>query len=155
MIRKIWEVVHMSIRSRKYNIAVFAAMLIMCVSYLGTGGLYNPNIRNYAAHSVSSLGERRGIDTGSSDMLMIDSASGLMQQTRNIRSGGSEPSAQDAGMMSAVIAALLLGLIQCVWTFSGRHAAIRHSRRWILLEYIHKKDGKKRSFTGVLISMNQ
>ena len=38
-----------------YNIYAWIIAVVMCVSYLGVCGLYNPNVRNYSAHSVSLL----------------------------------------------------------------------------------------------------
>ena len=70
-----------------YNIYAWIIAVVMCVSYLGVFGLYNPNVRNYSAHSVSLLGESRGIDAGNNDVLMVDSSAGLVIQTRNIRTG--------------------------------------------------------------------
>jgi hypothetical protein len=94
-----------------YNIYAWIIAVVMCVSYLGVCGLYNPNVRNYSAHSVSLLGESRGIDAGNNDVLMVDSSAGLVIQTRNIRTGNSEESIDDTWMLSAVLAALLLSLI--------------------------------------------
>ena len=42
-----------------YNIYAWIIAVVMCVSYLGVCGLYNQNVRNYSAHSVSLLGESR------------------------------------------------------------------------------------------------
>ena len=97
-----------------YNIYAWIIAVVMCVSYLGVCGLYNPNVRNYSAHSVSLLGESRGIDAGNNDVLMVDSSAGLVIQTRNIRTGNSEESIDDTWMLSAVLAALLLSDILCM-----------------------------------------
>lgn len=131
-----------------YNIYAWIIAVVMCVSYLGVCGLYNPNVRNYSAHSVSLLGESRGIDAGNNDVLMGDSSAGLVIQTRNIRTGNSEESIDDTWMLSAVLVALLLSLIFCVCASAGRCHEVTNSRRWILLEYIHRSDGKKRTFIG-------
>lgn len=131
-----------------YNIYAWIIAVVMCVSYLGVCGLYNPNVRNYSAHSVSLLGESRGIDAGNNDVLMVDSSAGLVIQTRNIRTGNSEESIDDTWMLSAVLAALLLSLIFYVCASAGRYPEMTNSRRWILLEYIHRSDGKKRTFIG-------
>ena len=80
-----------------YNIYAWIIAVVMCVSYLGVCGLYNPNVRNYSAHSVSLLGESRGIDAGNNDVLMVDSSAGLVIQTRNIRTGNSEESIDAVG----------------------------------------------------------
>ena len=106
-----------------YNIYAWIIAVVMCVSYLGVCGLYNPNVRNYSAHSVSLLGESR--------------------------TGNSEESIDDTWMLSAVLAALLLSLIFCVCASAGRYPEMTNSRRWILLEYIHRSDGKKRAFIGI------
>lgn len=132
-----------------YNIYAWIIAVVMCVSYLGVCGFYNPNVRNYSAHSVSLLGESRGIDAGNNDVLMVDSSAGLVIQTRNIRTGNSEESIDDTWMLSAVLAALLLSLIFCVCASAGRYPEMTNSRRWILLEYIHRSDGKKRAFIGI------
>lgn len=95
------------------------------------------------------LGESRGIDAGNNDVLMVDSSAGLVIQTRNIRTGNSEESIDDTWMLSAVLAALLLSLIFCVCASAGRYPEMTNSRRWILLEYIHRSDGKKRAFIGI------
>ena len=131
-----------------YNIYAWIIAVVMCVSFLGVCGLYNVNVRNYSAHSISSLGESRGIDAGNNDVLMVDSSAGLVIQTRNIRTGNSEESIDDTWMLSAVLAALLLSLIFCVCASAGRYPEMTYSRRWILLEYIHRSDGKKRTFIG-------
>ena len=93
--------------------------------------------------------ECRGIDAGNNDVLMVDSSAGLVIQTRNIRTGNSEESIDDTWMLSAVLAALLLSLIFCVCASAGRYPEMTNSRRWILLEYIHRSDGKKRAFIGI------
>ena len=33
-----------------YNIYAWIIAVVMCVSYLGVCGLYNPNVRIYSAH---------------------------------------------------------------------------------------------------------
>ena len=134
----------MAIGRERYNIYAWIIAVVMCVSYFGVCGLYNPNVRNYSAHSISSLGESRGIDTGNNDMLAVDSSAGVMVQTRNLRTGDSESSMEDTWMLSAVLVALLLSLIFCVCALTGRYTEAVNSRRWLLLKYIHRKDGKKR-----------
>ena len=134
----------MLVRREKYNIFAWIIALAICVSYLGVCGLYNPNVRNYSAHSAASLGGSRGIEAGNNDMLMADSVTGLTVQTRNLRSGNSGEYLEDSWMLAAVLAALLQSIILCVCTLAGRYIETMYSRRWILLEYIHKNDGKKR-----------
>ena len=133
---------------RKYynNIYAWIIAVVMCVSYFGVCGLYNPNIRNYSAHTMSSLGESRGIDAGNNDMLMVDNSVATLAQTGNLRTRDSEKSIDDTWMLSSVLATLLLSLILFVCTFAGIYRQTMSSHRWILLEYIHKKDGKKRAF---------
>ncbi len=138
----------MAVCRAHYNIYAWIIAVVMCVSYLGVCGLYNANVRNYSAHSISSLGESRGIDVGNNDVLMVDSSAGAAIQTRNIRTGNSEESIDDTWMLSAVLVALLLSLIFCVCASAGRCSEMTNSRRWILLEYIHRSDGKKRTFIG-------
>lgn len=128
----------------RYNIYAWIIAVVMCVSYIGVCGLYNQNVRNHFAHSISSLGESRGIDVGNNDVLMVDSSAGIVIQTRNIRTGNSEKSIDDTWVLSAVLVALLLSLIFCVCALTGRYTEVANSRRWMLLKYIHKKDGKKR-----------
>ena len=138
----------MAVCRAHYNIYAWIIAVVMCVSFLGVCGLYNVNVRNYSAHSISSLGESRGIDAGNNDVLMVDSSAGIAIQTRNIRTGNSEKSIDDTWMLSAVLVALLLSLIFCVCGSAGRCPEVTNSRRWILLEYIHRSDGKKRTFIG-------
>ena len=134
----------MLVRIEKHNIIVWIVALAICVSYLGVYGLYNPNVRNYSTHSAASLGESRGIESGSNDMLMVDNAAGINVQTRGIRTGNTEGSVEDIWALVAVLAALLLSILFCVCTRIGRWGELVYSRRWLLLEYIHKQDGKKR-----------
>ena len=54
----------MAVCRAHYNIYAWIIAVVMCVSFLGVCGLYNVNVRNYSAHSISSLGESRGIDGG-------------------------------------------------------------------------------------------
>lgn len=138
----------MAVCRAHYNIYAWIIAVVMCVSFLGVCGLYNVNVRNYSANSISSLGESRGIDAGNNDVLMVDSSAGIAIQTRNIRTGNSEESIDDTWMLSAVLVALLLSLIFCVCAPAGRCPEVTNSRRWILLEYIHRSDGKKRTFIG-------
>lgn len=138
----------MAVCRAHYNIYAWIIAVVMCVSFLGVCGLYNVNVRNYSANSISSLGESRGIDAGNNDVLMVDSSAGIAIQTRNIRTGNSEESIDDTWMLSAVLVALLLSLIFCVCASAGRCLEVTNSRRWILLEYIHRSDGKKRTFIG-------
>lgn len=134
----------MAVCRAHYNIYAWIIAVAMCVSYLGVCGLYNVNVRNYSVHSISSLGESRGIDAGNNDVLMVDSSAGIAIQTRNIRTGNSEESIDNTWMLSAVLVALLLSLIFCVCALTGRYTEVANSRRWMLLKYIHRKDGKKR-----------
>lgn len=134
----------MLVRIEKYNIIVWIVALAICVSYLGVYGLYNPNVRNYSTHSAASLGESRGIESGNNDMLMMDNAAGINVQTRAIRTGNTEGSVEDIWALVAVLVALLLSILFCVCTCIGRWGELVYSRRWLLLEYIHKQDGKKR-----------
>ena len=97
----------MTVCRAHYNIYAWIIAVVMCVSFLGVCGLYNVNVRNYSAHSISSLGESRGIDAGNNDVLMVDSSAGIAIQTRNIRTGNSEKSIDDTWMLSAVLVALL------------------------------------------------
>jgi len=53
-------------------------------------------------------------------------------------------SLEDTWMLAAVLAAVLLSLIVCTCTFTGRYVELVYSHRRLLLKYIHKKDGKKR-----------
>lgn len=138
----------MAVCRAHYNIYAWIIAVVMCVSFLGVCGLYNVNVRNYSANSISSLGESRGIDAGNNDVLMVDSSAGIAIQTRNIRTGNSEESIDDTWMLSAVLVALLLSLIFCVCASAGRCPEVTNSHRWILLEYIHRSDGKKRTFIG-------
>ena len=138
----------MAVCRAHYNIYAWIIAVVMCVSFLGVCGLYNVNVRNYSAHSISSLGESRGIDAGNNDVLMVDSSAGIAIQTRNIRTGNSEEYIDDTRMLSAVLVALLLSLIFGVCASAGRCPEVTNSRRWILLEYIHRSDGKKRTFIG-------
>lgn len=140
----------MAVCRAHYNIYAWIIAVVMCVSFLGVCGLYNVNVRNYSANSISSLGESRGIDAGNNDVLMVDSSAGIAIQTRNIRTGNSEESIDDTWMLSAVLVALLLSLVFCVCASAsaGRCPEVTNSRRWILLEYIHRSDGKKRTFIG-------
>lgn len=138
----------MAVCRAHYNIYAWIIAVVMCVSFLGVRGLYNVNVRNYSANSISSLGESRGIDAGNNDVLMVDSSAGIAIQTRNIRTGNSEESIDDTWMLSAVLVALLLSLVFCVCASAGRCPEVTNSRRWILLEYIHRSDGKKRTFIG-------
>lgn len=138
----------MAVCRAHYNIYAWIIAVVMCVSFLGVCGLYNVNVRNYSANSISSLGESRGIDAGNNDVLMVDSSAGIAIQTRNIRTGNSEESIDDTWMLSAVLVALLLSLVFCVCASAGRCLEVTNSRRWILLEYIHRSDGKKRTFIG-------
>lgn len=138
----------MAVCRAHYNIYAWIIAVVMCVSFLGVCGFYNVNVRNYSAHSISSLGESRGIDAGNNDVLMVDSSAGIAIQTRNIRTGNSEKSIDDTWMLSAVLVALLLSLIFCVCASAGRCPEVTNSSRWILLEYIHRSDGKKRTFIG-------
>ena len=85
----------MLVRREKYDIFAWLIVLAMCVSYLGIYGLYNPNVKNYSAHSVASLGESRGIEAGNNDMLMVDNTAGLTVQTRNIKTGNMGESLED------------------------------------------------------------
>ena len=103
----------MLVRREKYDIFAWLIVLAMCVSYLGIYGLYNPNVKNYSAHSVASLGESRGIEAGNNDMLMVDNTAGLTVQTRNIKTGNMGESLEDTWMLAAVLAAVLLSLIVC------------------------------------------
>ena len=103
----------MLVRREKYDIFAWLIVLAMCVSYLGIYGLYNPNVKNYSAHSVASLGESRGIEAGNNDMLMVDNTAGLTVQTRNIKTGNMVESLEDTWMLAAVLAAVLLSLIVC------------------------------------------
>ena len=134
----------MLVRREKYDIFAWLIVLAMCVSYLGIYGLYNPNVKNYSAHSVASLGESRGIEAGNNDMLMVDNTAGLTVQTRNIKTGNMGESLEDTWMLAAVLATLLLSLIVCACTLTGRYVELVYSHRRLLLKYIHKKDGKKR-----------
>ena len=138
----------MAVCRAHYNIYAWIIAVVICVSFLGVCGLYNVNVRNYSAHSISSLGESRGIDAGNNDVLMVDSSAGIAIQTRNIRTGNSEEYIDDTWMLSAVLVALLLSLIFCVCASAGRCPEVTNSRRWIHLEYIHRSDGKKRTFIG-------
>lgn len=138
----------MAVCRAHYNIYAWIIAVVMCVSFLGVCGLYNVNVRNYSVNSISSLGESRGIDAGNNDVLMVDSSAGIAIQTRNIRTGNSEESIDDTWMLSAVLVALLLSLVFCVCASAGRCPEVTNSRRWILLEYIHRSDGKKRTFIG-------
>lgn len=138
----------MAVCRAHYNIYAWIIAVVMCVSFLGVCGLYNVNVRNYSANSISSLGESREIDAGNNDVLMVDSSAGIAIQTRNIRTGNSEESIDDTWMLSEVLVALLLSLIFCVCASAGRCPEVTNSRRWILLEYIHRSDGKKRTFIG-------
>ena len=63
----------MAVCRAHYNIYAWIIAVAMCVSYLGVCGLYNQNVRNYSVHSISSLGESRGIDAGNNDVLIVDS----------------------------------------------------------------------------------
>ncbi len=134
----------MLVRIEKYNIIVWIVALAICVSYLGVYGLYNPNVRNYSTHSAASLGESRGIESGNNDMLMVDNAAGLTVQTRSIRTGNTGESMEDTWALAAVLAVLQLSIIFWIYTRIGRWGELVYSRRWLLLEYIHKQDGKKR-----------
>lgn len=134
----------MLVRREKYDIFAWLIVLAMCVSYLGIYGLYNPNVKNYSAYSVASLGESRGIEAGNNDMLMVDNTAGLTVQTRNIKTGNMGESLEDTWMLAAVLAAVLLSLIVCACTLTGRYVELVYSHRRLLLKYIHKKDGKKR-----------
>ena len=77
-------------------------------------------------------------------MLMVDNTAGLTVQTRNIKTGNMGESLEDTWMLAAVLAALLLSLIVCACTLTGRYVELVYSHRRLLLKYIHKKDGKKR-----------
>lgn len=77
-------------------------------------------------------------------MLMVDNTAGLTVQTRNIKTGNMGESLEDTWMLAAVLAAVLLSLIVCTCTFTGRYVELVYSHMRLLLKYIHKKDGKKR-----------
>lgn len=54
-------------------------------------------------------------------MLMVDNTAGLTVQTRNIKTGNMGESLEDTWMLAAVLAAVLLSLIVCTCTFTGRY----------------------------------
>lgn len=137
-----------SCRSMKYirnRSLIWFMILFICVSYLGAGGLYNPDIMKYNRHQLSSLGEARGVDMGCSDMLMADSTSGLALQIRNVRTGNSEKCAEVSWVLTAAVLAMLLDLFNCISAFAGSYEEWIVSCRCLLLKYIHGQDGKKRT----------
>ena len=78
----------MAVCRAHYNIYAWIIAVAICVSYLGVCGLYNVNVRNYSVHSISSLGESRGIDAGNNDVLMVDSSAGIYTQKRRKKTSG-------------------------------------------------------------------
>ena len=130
---------------KKRNILVWFIIAVICVSYLGTEGLYNSKVRNYSAGLVATLGGNRSIDSGNNDMLGVaDISYGLSIQQRNLNPGSSEKKAEPFGMPAFAVFALLLGLVYSMSAFAGGYASVSGCGRWMLLIYIHKKDGKKR-----------
>lgn len=130
---------------KKRNILVWLIIAVICVSYLGTEGLYNSKVRNCSAGSAATLGGNRSIDSGNNDMLgVVDTSYGLSIQQRNLNPGSSERSTEPFGMLAFAVLALLLGLVYGMSAFAGGYARASGCGRWMLLIYIHKKDGKKR-----------
>lgn len=102
---------------KKRNILVWLIIAVICVSYLGTEGLYNSKVRNCSAGSVATLGGNRSIDSGNNDMLgVVDTSYGLSIQQRNLNPGNSEKRQSRLGCLH-------LQFLPC---FFGSYTACQH-----------------------------
>lgn len=127
-------------KHRKMCICILVACIL--VSYFGVNGLYNANVKNYAARSAAVLSENKSIGSGSQDILRNDNTAAVTPEIKNLGRTNTDRLAES--WLFAVILTVAAGAV-VAGRRNGETALMPcEYGRVAVVSYIHSMDGKKR-----------
>lgn len=127
-------------KRRKICICILVACIL--VSYFGVNGLYNANVKNYAARSAAVLSENKSIGSGSQDILRNDNTAAVTPEIKNVGMTNTDRLAES--WLLAVILTAAAGAIRVTRMYDETSHLSGEDGGGTVVAYIHSADGKKR-----------